>query len=87
MGQSEKKDQVQEKAQEIGESMQPEPQREKKKNRLVSWIKKGRWSEAADKKEELENLAPVILTGGHGGAVPAFIVWLTRKLFLKSKDS
>ncbi len=23
---------------------------------------------------------PVILTGGHGGAVPAFIVWLFRKL-------
>ena len=43
---------------------------------------------AAIKEEQREILksADVVLTGGHGGAVPAFIVWLTKKLFLRSKD-
>lgn len=73
--------------------MQPEPQREhQRKANLVSWIKRVRWSQAAadrkkEERDEISQLAPVILTGGHGGAVPAFIVWLTRKLFLKSKES
>ncbi|MBU7023637.1 MAG: hypothetical protein HXS40_05665 [Theionarchaea archaeon] len=30
--------------------------------------------------EQILNIGPVVLTGGHGGAVPAFIVWLVRKI-------
>ncbi|MBU7013318.1 MAG: hypothetical protein HXS52_09115 [Theionarchaea archaeon] len=31
--------------------------------------------------EQILNIMPIVLTGAHGGAVPAFIVWLVRKIF------
>lgn len=39
-----------------------------------------------EEQREILKSADVVLTGGHGGAVPAFFVWLTKKLFLRSKD-
>jgi len=32
-------------------------------------------------REEILEAAPVVLTGGHGGAVPAFIMWVVKKIF------
>lgn len=37
-------------------------------------------------KEELSKAAPVVLTGGVGGAVPALIVKVIRRIFLRSKN-
>ncbi len=37
--------------------------------------------------EDISKYADIVLTGGHGGAIPAFIVWLTKKIFPRSKDS
>ncbi|MGC1119911.1 MAG: hypothetical protein WBA22_02355 [Candidatus Methanofastidiosia archaeon] len=34
-----------------------------------------------EEEEQILNIGPIVLTGGHGGAVPAFIVWLVRKIF------
>ncbi len=36
--------------------------------------------------EEISKHAPMVLTGGHGGAVPALIVKLVRKIFPWSED-
>ncbi|MBU6997756.1 MAG: hypothetical protein HXS41_02085 [Theionarchaea archaeon] len=31
--------------------------------------------------EQILSIGPIVLAGGHGGAVPAFIVWVARKIF------
>jgi hypothetical protein len=38
------------------------------------------------REKEIAEYAPVVLTGGHGGPIPAFIIWLIRKIFSNSGD-
>jgi hypothetical protein len=63
----------------IQSSVEETPQQES--NRAAAQSKK----ETAREKEIIE-YAPIVLTGGHGGPIPAFIMWLTRKIFSTSKD-
>lgn len=63
--------------------MQPEKELEKEMQPLGARTKEA----VAGEREEISRHADVVLTGGHGGAVPPFIVWITKKIFRKSEDS
>jgi hypothetical protein len=68
---------------EVGSSEEKNPAEEKVQERIkVMLVQSEKTSSAPKQKEEEQilNIGPIVLTGGHGGAVPAFIVWLMRKI-------
>jgi hypothetical protein len=67
----------------VGSSEEENPAEEKIQERIkVMLVQSERMSSAPKQKEEEQilNIGPIALTGGHGGAVPAFIVWVVRKI-------
>lgn len=78
MGQEQEKDSIQEEKEEIEVNVVQSDQAAKHTAEDIT---------EEELKEELSKSAPVVLTGGHGGAVPAFIVKVIQKIFLRSKNT
>jgi hypothetical protein len=68
---------------EVGSSEEENPAEEEIQEKIkVMLVQSEETSSAPNQKEEEQilNIEPIVLTGGHGGAVPAFIVWLVRRI-------
>jgi hypothetical protein len=91
MGQNKEEDSVQEEKEEKVIFLQPEKTQEKdqlSRNAYVKDASEHESNQAAshNKKEvhksrEIPKSDHMALTGGHGGVIPAFIIWLIRKIF------
>ncbi len=91
MGQNKEEDSVQEETEEKVIFLQPEKTQEKEQLSRDTRVKDTSEHESnqaashnrkeVQKSREIPKSDHMALTGGHGGVIPAFIVWLTRKIF------